>query len=201
VNEIFLNEIKSQAANKLEYQLNSVDSTDGKIGVILGFVGVVIVLAFDKVPSNICALIFFQVSQIFFIASIVTLFFGYRAIRLQTGLSIKGYFKKLNEHAKDNDSTSFTQDQILYYDYALRENTTQLEQKNKYLSIGIILLLMGLISFAIKTQLEGGLTMAAKEPKEEERVTIDLDLMDSIQKGASFSIGKKIDHKKKKKEK
>ena len=64
MNEIFLNEIKSQAANKLEYQLNSVDSTDGKIGVILGFVGVVIVLAFDKVPSNICALIFFQVSHL-----------------------------------------------------------------------------------------------------------------------------------------
>ena len=44
--------VSSEAKRKLEDQLNAVDSVDQKIGNILGFAGVVLVLTFNSKPSQ-----------------------------------------------------------------------------------------------------------------------------------------------------
>ena len=143
--------VSAEARRKLEDQLNAVDSIDQKIGVILGFVGVVLVLAFDSKPNQPCSLLFYLLSQISFVASILILFFGYRSIRLETGLSIKGYLDEIKELEPKKDLTTFVEDQVLYLQESIDTNNFLLKQKNIYLANGVVMLLVGLVLYVIST--------------------------------------------------
>lgn len=143
--------VSAEARRKLEDQLNAVDSIDQKIGVILGFVGVVLVLAFDSKPNQPCSLLFYLLSQISFVASILILFFGYRSIRLETGLSIKGYLDEIKELEPKKDLTTFIEDQVLYLQESIDTNNFLLKQKNRYLANGVVMLLVGLVLYVIST--------------------------------------------------
>jgi len=143
--------VSAEARKKLEDQLNTVDAVDQKIGVILGFVGVILVLAFDNIPNQPWALLFYLVSQLSFVASIIILFFGYRSIRLKTGLSIKGYLEEIKELEPKKDLITFVEDQVLYLQEAISANNFLIRQKNRYLAYGIVMLLVGLVSYVIST--------------------------------------------------
>ncbi|MGB2763885.1 MAG: hypothetical protein WBC20_05685 [Candidatus Aminicenantaceae bacterium] len=143
--------VSAEARKKLEDQLNAVDSIDQKIGVILGFVGVVLVLAFDSKPNQPWALLFYLLSQFSFIASIIILFFGYRSIRLKTGLSIKGYLEEIKELEPKKDIITFIEDQVLYLQNAINTNNFLINQKNRYLALGTGMLLLGLVLYVINT--------------------------------------------------
>ena len=143
--------ISAEARRKLEDQLNAVDSTDQKIGNILGFVGVVLVLAFNSKPNQSCSLLFYLLSQISFVVSILILFFGYRSIRLKTGLSIKGYLEEIKELEHEEDLTVFIEDQVKYFKDAINTNNYLIKQKNIYLACGMGLLLIGLVLYTIST--------------------------------------------------
>jgi len=121
--------VSAEARKKLEDQLNSVDTIDQKIGVILGFVGIVLVLAFDSKPSQQWALLFYLLSQFSFVASIFILFLGYRSIRLKTGLSIKGYLEEIKELEPKKDLITFIEDQVLYLQEAINTNNSLMKQK------------------------------------------------------------------------
>jgi len=143
--------VSTEARKKLEDQLTAVDSIDQKIGVILGFVGVVLVLAFNNKPSQIKALLFYLLSQFSFVSSVIILFFGYRSIRLETGLSIEGYLEEIKELEPKKDLTTFIEDQVLYLKKAINTNNYLIRQKNKYLAYGTLMLLVGLILYIIST--------------------------------------------------
>ena len=143
--------ISAEARRKLEDQLNAVDSTDQKIGSILGFVGVVLVLAFNSKPNQSCSLLFYLLSQISFVVSILILFFGYHSIRLKTGLSIKGYLEETIELECEEDLTVFIEDQVKYFKDAINTNNYLIKQKNIYLAYGVLLLLIGLVSYTVST--------------------------------------------------
>jgi len=143
--------VSAEARRKLEDQLNAVDSIDQKIGVILGFAGVVLVLAFDSKPNQPCSLLFYLLSQISFVASILILFFGYRSIKLETGLSIKGYLDEIKELEPKKDLTTFVEDQVLYLQESIDTNNFLLKQKNIYLANGVVMLLVGLVLYVIST--------------------------------------------------
>ena len=143
--------ISAEARRKLEDQLNAVDSTDQKIGTILGFVGVVLVLAFNSKPNQSCSLLFYLLSQISFVVSILILFFGYHSIRLKTGLSIKGYLEEIIELECEEDLTVFIGDQVKYFKDAINTNNYLIKQKNIYLAYGILTLLIGLVLYTIST--------------------------------------------------
>jgi len=143
--------ISAEARRKLEDQLNAVDSTDQKIGSILGFVGVVLVLAFNSKPNQSCSLLFYLLSQISFVVSILILFFGYHSIRLKTGLSIKGYLEEIIELECEEDLTVFIEDQVKYFKDAINTNNYLIKQKNIYLAYGVLLLLIGLVSYTVST--------------------------------------------------
>lgn len=143
--------VSAEARRKLEDQLNAVDSIDQKIGNILGFVGVVLVLAFNSKPSQSCSLLFYLLSQISFVVSILILFFGYRSIRLKTGLSIKGYLEEIKELEHEEDLTVFIEDQVKYFKDAINTNNYLIKQKNIYLAYGVGLLLIGLVLYTIST--------------------------------------------------
>jgi len=143
--------ISAEARRKLEDQLNAVDSTDQKIGSILGFVGVVLVLAFNSKPNQSCSLLFYLLSQISFVVSILILFFGYHSIRLKTGLSIKGYLEEIKELECEEDLTVFIEDQVKYFKDAINTNNYLIKQKNIYLAYGVLLLLIGLVSYTVST--------------------------------------------------
>lgn len=143
--------ISAEARRKLEDQLNAVDSTDQKIGSILGFVGVVLVLAFNSKPNQSCSLLFYLLSQISFVVSILILFFGYHSIRLKTGLSIKGYLEEIIELECEEDLTVFIGDQVKYFKDAINTNNYLIKQKNIYLAYGVLLLLIGLVSYTVST--------------------------------------------------
>lgn len=143
--------VSAEARKKLEDQLNTVDSIDQKIGVILGFVGVVLVLAFDNKPYQPRSLLFYLLSQFSFVTSILILFFGYRSVRLETGLSIEGYLEEIKELEPKKDLIIFIEDQILYLKKAINTNSSLINQKNKYLAYGTLMLLVGLISYIIST--------------------------------------------------
>lgn len=143
--------ISAEARRKLEDQLNAVDSTDQKIGNILGFVGVVLVLAFNSKPNQSCSLLFYLLSQISFVVSILILFFGYRSIRLKNGLSIKGYLEEIKELEHEEDLTVFIEDQVKYFKDAINTNNYLIKQKNIYLACGMGLLLIGLVLYTIST--------------------------------------------------
>lgn len=143
--------VSSEARKKLEDQLNAVDTVDQKIGVILGFVAVVLVLAFDHKPNQLLPLLFYLSSLFSFVASIIILFWGYRSIRLKTGLSIKGYLEEIKEFEPKKDLISFIEDQVLYLQEAISANNFLIRQKNRYLAYGIVMLLVGLFFYVINT--------------------------------------------------
>jgi len=143
--------VASEARKKLEDQLNAVDSIDQKVGVILGFVGVVLVVSFDKQPSGQWDVLFYLLSQLSFVYSIITLFLGYRSIRLETGLSIEGYLEEIEELEPKKDLQTFIEDQVLYLQRAIDTNNSLLKDKNKYLAYGTMGLLIGLILYVIST--------------------------------------------------
>lgn len=143
--------VSAEARRKLEDQLNALDSIDQKIGNILGFVGVVLVLAFNIKPSQLCSLSFYLLSQISLVVSILILFFGYRSIRLETGLSIKGCLEEIKELEHEEDLTVFIEDQVKYFKAAIDTNNYLMKQKNIYLAYGMVLLLIGLILYTIGT--------------------------------------------------
>jgi len=143
--------ISAEARRKLEDQLNAVDSIDQKIGNILGFVSVVLVLAFNSKPSQSCSLLFYLLSQISFVVSILILFFGYLTIKLKTGLSMNGYLEEVKELEHKKDLTVFIEDQVKYFKDAIDTNNYLIKQKNRYLAYGIITLLIGLFLYTIST--------------------------------------------------
>jgi len=141
--------VSSEARRKLEDQLNAVDSVDQKIGNILGFAGIVLVLTFNSKPSQSCSLLFYLLGQISFVVSILFLFFGYFSITLDTGLSIKGFLEEIKELEHEEDLIVFIEDQIKYLKEAIDTNNYQIKQKNIYLACGIWPLLVGLVLYAI----------------------------------------------------
>jgi len=143
--------VSAEARKKLEDQLNTVDAVDQKIGVILGFVGIVLVLAFNNKPNQPWPLLFYLLSQFSFVASIIILFLGYRSIRLKTGLSIKGYLEEIKELEPKKDLITFVEDQVLYLQEAISANNFLIRQKNRYLAYGIVMLLVGLVFYVIST--------------------------------------------------
>jgi len=143
--------VSAEARKKLEDQLNTVDAVDQKIGVILGFVGIVLVLAFNNKPNQPWPLLFYLLSQFSFVASIIILFLGYRSIRLKTGLSTKGYLEEIKELEPKKDLITFVEDQILYLQEAISANNFLIRQKNRYLAYGIVMLLVGLVFYVIST--------------------------------------------------
>ena len=143
--------ISAEARIKLEDQLNAVDSIDQKIGNILGFAGIVLVLAFNSKTSLSCSLLFYLLSQISFVVSILFLFFGYNSIKLKTGLSIKGYLEEIKELEHKEDLTVFIEDQVKYLKDAIDTNNYLIKQKNIYLACGIWPLLIGLVLYTIST--------------------------------------------------
>ena len=143
--------VSAEARKKLENQLNTVDAVDQKIGVILGFVGVVLVLAFNNKPNQPWLLLLYLLSQLSFVASIIILFLGYRSIRLKTGLSIKGYLEEIKELEPKKDLITFVEDQVLYLQEAISANNFLIRQKNRYLAYGIVMLLVGLVFYVIST--------------------------------------------------
>jgi len=143
--------VSAEARRKLEYQLNAVDSIDQKIGNILGFAGVALVLAFNSKPSQSCSLLFYLLSQISFVVSILILFFGYHPIKLKTGLSINGYLEEIKELEHKEDLIVFIEDQVKYFKDAIDTNNYLIKQKNIYLAYGILTLLIGLVLYTIST--------------------------------------------------
>ena len=143
--------VSAEARRKLEDQLNAVDSIDQKIGNILGFVSVVLILAFSSKPSQSCSLLFYLLSQISLVVSILILFFGYHTIRLETGLSVKGYLEEIKELEHEKDLTIFIEDQVKYLKDAIDTNNYLIKQKNIYLACGIWPLLIGLVLYTIST--------------------------------------------------
>jgi len=143
--------VSAEARKKLEDQLNTVDAVDQKIGIILGFVGVVLVVAFNNKPNQPWPLLFYLLSQFSFVASIIILFLGYRSIRLKTGLSIKGYLEEIKELESKKDLITFVEDQVLYLQEAISANNFLIRQKNRYLAYGIVMLLVGLVFYVIST--------------------------------------------------
>jgi len=141
----------AEARRKLEVQLNAVDSIDQKIGTILGFSGVVLVLAFNSKPNQSCSLLFYLLSQISFVVSILILFFGYRSIRLKIGLSIKGYLEEIKELEREKDLTVFIEDEVKYFEDAINTNSYLIKQKNIYLAYGVLFLLVGLVLYTVST--------------------------------------------------
>ena len=146
-----LETVSNEARKKLEDQLNAVDAVDQKIGVILGFVGIVLVLAFNNKPNQPWPLLFYLLSQFSFVASVIILFLGYRSIRLKTGLSIKGYLEEIKELEPKKDLITFVEDQVLYLQEAISANNFLIRQKNRYLAYGIVMLLVGLVFYVIST--------------------------------------------------
>lgn len=140
-----------EARKKLDDQLSATDSIDQKIGTILGFVGIASVLAFNNVPSKYLAFLFYLLSQISLIISIFILFFGYRSIRLETGLSIKGYLEEIKELENEKDLTRFIEDRVLYFEKAIDMNNDLMKQKRIYLAYGTVMLLIGIVFYAIHT--------------------------------------------------
>jgi hypothetical protein len=147
--KVMLEIVSTEARKKLEDQLNAVDSIDQKIGVLLGFEGVVLVLAFNNKPYQPSALLFYIISQLSFIVSILILFFGYRSIRLETGLSVGGYLEEIKELEPKKDLTTFIEDQVLYLRKSIDTNNFLINEKNKYLAYGTIMLLVGLILYIL----------------------------------------------------
>lgn len=140
-----------EARKKLDDQLSATDSIDSKIGTILGFVGIASVLAFNNIPSKHWAFLFYLLSQISLIISIFILFFGYRSIRLETGLSIGGYLEEIKELENEKDLTKFIEDQVLYFKKAIDTNNDLMKQKRIYLAYGTGMLLIGIVFYAIHT--------------------------------------------------
>ena len=68
--------VSAEARKKLEDQLNTVDAVDQKIGVILGFVGVVLVVAFNNKPNQPMATIILSVKSIFIRCKYYYIVFG-----------------------------------------------------------------------------------------------------------------------------
>ncbi len=149
--ETMLKVVSDEARKKLEDQLNAVDSIDHKIGSILGFTGVILVVAFNKVPNQPYEFLFYCLSQISFVISIFILFWGYYSIRLETGLSIKGYLEEIKELEPKTDFITFIKHQILYFQKAINTNNDLMKQKNICLHHGTVMLLSGLVLYVIST--------------------------------------------------
>jgi len=149
--ETMLKVVSAEARRKLGDQLNAVDSIDQKIGSILGFAGVILVLAFNKTPDQPYKFLLYSLSQISFLVSIFILFCGYRSIRLETGLSIKGYLEEIKELEPKKDFITFIKHQILYFQKAINTNNDLMKQKNICLHHGTVMLLSGLVLYVITT--------------------------------------------------
>ena len=141
--------VSDESRKKLEDQLNAVDSIDHKIGSILGFAGVILVLAFNRIPNQPWKFLLYCSSQISFVVSIFILFSGYRSIRLETGLNIKGYLEEIKELEPKEDFITFIKHQILYFQKAINTNNDLMKQKNICLHHGTVMLLSGLVLYMI----------------------------------------------------
>lgn len=143
-----LEQIFVVAISRLKDQMDSCDAVDQKIGTCIGFAGVIVAIATGiKTETLITAqLVFHTLGYIIIAISLVTLFVGYRAINLRTGLEIK---EIVDVFRKQHDKKILLYTQIEYLDVALKENTEMLREKNQYLAKGALLLIIGVIGYII----------------------------------------------------
>jgi hypothetical protein len=138
-----------EARRKLTDQLNTVDSIDQKIGVILGFAGVILAILFNKTPIGFVPSILYSIGQGCVVISIGVLFLGYRSVMLKTGLNIKGYQEIIKERRKDGNLILFLRTVLAYLNKAIKTNNVLMRRKNIKLAIGSILLLIGVAFFVV----------------------------------------------------
>lgn len=138
-----------EARKKLDDQLATIRFADQKIGMLLGFVGIIFMLFFNKEPEGWLSILSYTIGLLVLVSSVLILFFGFRSVRLKTGLSIKGFselFKKINS---ENDITTFIEHQLLYLEEAVKSNNGLIKQKLEYLAYGTLTLLAGVLFYII----------------------------------------------------
>ena len=138
-----------EARRKLTDQLNAVDSIDQKIGVILGFAGVILAILFNKTPIGFVPSILYSIGQGCVVISIGVLFLGYRSVILKTGLNIRGYQEIIKERKKDGNLIFFLRTSLAYLDRAIKANNVLIHRKSVKLGIGSLFLVIGIFCFIL----------------------------------------------------
>lgn len=126
---------------RIDCQISSCNAIDQKIGTLIGFASVIIVIAlsFDKDLDSL-QWIFFKAGSVLIAISIVIMYFGYRKVVLDLGMSIDEIIKLIKE--KSNDKI-FLYTQITYNNEAFKKNRKKLGFKNRCLGWGAFVLLIG----------------------------------------------------------
>ncbi len=175
---------------RIDYQISSCDAIDQKIGILIGFASVIIaiVLSFDK-DLGFLQWIFFKTGSVLIVISIVIMFFGYRKVVLNLGMSVDEIIKLIK--GKSNDKI-FLYTQITYNNEAFKKNRKILGFKNRCLGWGTVVLLIGVGVFVGSLFIQnGGIAMDDKkleERNEEELTDIQVDpaKMEHLEKGAQL---------------
>lgn len=126
---------------RIEYQISSCDAIDQKIGTLIGFASVIVAIAlgFEK-DLAILEKNLFRLGSLFMALSTVVMYFGYRKVVLDLGMSVDEIVKLIK--AKPSEKI-FLYTQTVYNNEAFKQNKKILEFKNQCLGWGAIILLIG----------------------------------------------------------
>lgn len=126
---------------RIDYQVSSCDAIDQKIGTLIGFASVIIAIAlsFDKNLDSLQEILF-KAGSVLIAISIIVMYFGYRKVVLNLGMSVDEIIKLIKENPSDK---IFLYTQIAYNNEAFKENKKILGFKNRCLGWGAIILLIG----------------------------------------------------------
>jgi len=126
---------------RIDCQISSCDAIDQKIGTLIGFASVIIVIAlsFGKDLDSL-QWIFFKAGSVLIASSIFIMYFGYRKVILELGMSVDEIIKLIKEKPRDK---IFLYTQIVYNNEAFKKNKKVLGFKNRCLGWGAVVLLIG----------------------------------------------------------
>jgi hypothetical protein len=140
-----------EGRKKLDDQLSAVDSIDQKTGILIGFAGLVLTLLPSKTPDAFLPFCIHFVAQSFLVMSLVVLFFGFRSVRLKTGLNLKGFSDLMLALASDDNIDGLLGTQLAYLRDSVDSNNKLISYKNTRLAYGSVFLLAGLLAFVISS--------------------------------------------------
>lgn len=131
---------------KLEKQITACDSVDQKIGMCMGFIGVMIAIAIGVKISTLFSHFLYILGNCIMAISMALLYFGYKPVNLATGLKINKIVKLIKDE-ENNEKGLKTQIGLLHK--AIEHNNKILKRKSICLKRGSGLLLIGVIIYTI----------------------------------------------------
>jgi len=135
--------------NKIQNQLSAVDSMDQKIGILLGFVGVIFSLMFKISVQTWVPFTLYLLGHGCLLYAFIILLFAHRGVKVDTGLNLKGYYELIKTLSKNNDVVSLLKHELAYYEKAVEENNTIINKKSNASIRATYFILIGLIFYLV----------------------------------------------------